>query len=127
MKTETAGSANHATHTAGPWEVSSGEINARYIRGIGDVVLIRRNGENDNRYVAFASIDAMGDEWPHPVKTTREEQRANARLIASAPDLLAALKAILAHPRTDNRSIVFMPGDVALAEAAIAKATRATP
>jgi len=37
------------------------------------------------------------------------EQRANAHLIASAPDLYEALKGILlvAHPENDNSSMVF--------------------
>jgi len=47
------------------------------------------------------------------------------RLHAAAADLLDALRAILDHPRTDDRgTIVFMPHEVAAGRAAIAKATK---
>lgn len=53
----------------------------------------------------------------------REEWEANANLMAAAPEMLEALKAILSHPRsTDNNCVVFMPHEIAKARAAIAKA-----
>lgn len=76
-------------HTPGPW-ITSGEINARYLRGIGDVILVRRNSQNDDRYLAMVSLDAMGDGYT--VSTSIAEREANARLIAAAPDLYDAIR-----------------------------------
>ena len=55
-------------------------------------------GSDGGRYSAFAPVEA-GPQWPASL--------ANARLIAAAPDLLAACKAIELHiasdhPVTDN-------------------------
>jgi hypothetical protein len=80
-----------------------------------------------------AGSKAIATVWTHqPVSVANDKGRgyhdlqdpegiANARLISAAPDLLAALKAILAHPRTGDRCVVFMPDEVAQAQAAIAK------
>lgn len=105
-----------AGHTRGPWYVS-GSINARYIVGIGDVYLIRRNETDDNRYVAFTLLDAM--EFGSPVKTTAREQEANARLIAAAPDLLEALQGFMEADGHDD----FEESQWAKARAAIHRAT----
>lgn len=52
------------------------------------------------------------------------ETEANARLIAAAPDLLAALKAALRHWHADGRNFYKTePAWLAQARAAIAKAT----
>ena len=69
--------------------------------------------------------DAAGypnDGWCVCSELIGPDAAANARLVAAAPELLAALEDILVHPRTDDRSIVFMPSSVAKARAAIAKA-----
>jgi hypothetical protein len=51
---------------------------------------------------------------------TRECQEANARLIAAAPDLLAALQAIMGDPDAVDHILHL---DAVAADAAIAKAT----
>lgn len=55
---------------------------------------------------------------------TRECQEANARLIAAAPDLLAALQAIMGDPDAVDHILHL---DAVAADAAIAKATGGQP
>lgn len=62
-------------HTPGPWEVFD-EINVRAVNGI-------------NRYICTCSGNA----------------RANAHLIAAAPDLLAALEAVVEDFGSHNLSV----------------------
>lgn len=64
------------THTPGPWTVSEEANKSVAIYGRGPVV----SG-------VIATVDCG---WCH--KDQQDEQRANARLIASSPDLLEALK-----------------------------------
>ena len=81
-----------AEMTDGPWH-GSGDVDARFIVGIGDLLLIRRNSGNDNRYVALTCFDAMGESWP--VRTSLAERTANAAVIALAdklPDLVLLLQ-----------------------------------
>ena len=66
-------------HTPGPWERES--LPGEYDTGI------RAHGENVSGYVAF-----LNTRWEH--KQQQQEQEANARLIAAAPDLLEACKAL---------------------------------
>lgn len=70
-------------HTPGPWTVDEslclGAIN------------------NGKRHIAMANLYNSPDE---NFRVDREQQLANAQLIAAAPDLLAALKAIL--PMAEN-------------------------
>lgn len=70
-----------AKHTPGPWKAClNGECECGYVFGDGgDVYVARALGPGD-------------EEDPRP---TREMQKANARLIAAAPDLLAAAEAAL--------------------------------
>ena len=82
-------------HTPGPWRV--------------DYMTVLAGTKN---LVAECASMAVGE----------SESKANARLIAAAPEMLEALKTILAHPRTNDKSVVFMPDEVAKARAAIAKA-----
>lgn len=60
--------------------------------------------------------------------TTHETACANARLIAAAPELLAALQRLLDMPREQDMEthihITCMPSDIEQARAAIAKATQ---
>lgn len=64
-----------ATHTPGPWGCADTSYHAH------DYRLSRPNGEH-------LPVNAPYND--------HSEQRANARLIAAAPDLLAALEAVLA-------------------------------
>lgn len=97
-----------AQHTPGPWSFSSkGGSNGTVLSG--DFVIAR-----------CQRID--GDEW-------KQQSRANARLIAAAPELLEALNELLA--RSENfhaANVAFKDFDAARcamekARAAIAKAT----
>ena len=88
-----------ARHTEGPWELDDSE--KYYRRGA-----IRRNG----MVVAF-----MNDNW-QPI--TAEERLANARLIAAAPDMLEALREMVAGRENDVTSQLLEN-----ARAVIAKAT----
>lgn len=72
---------SHSRHTAGPWRIDRPSE-------IGGCLDVR------SRHFCIASIHAgMDDSWPH-----RNTQRdANARLIAAAPDLLAACIKVVEH------------------------------
>lgn len=74
-------------HTPGPWSVHQLTGSA-----FGDVG-IRAEGKVVAGYVAL-----MNTRWPHAGQ--QEEQRANAKLIAAAPELLTALDELLAAELT---------------------------
>ena len=99
-----------AEHTPGPWGIIGEEDLPKY----DDLVVIAFDvsapgefppslyicniGSDGGRYMSLAPVEA-GPQWPVSL--------ANARLIAAAPDLLAACKAIEPHiasdhPVTDN-------------------------
>jgi len=67
-----ASSGNATAHTPGPWHVTRGH-QTNLVRGV--------FGNNGNCVVRFNGI----------ASPTKPEGQANARLIAAAPDLLAAL------------------------------------
>lgn len=69
--------------------------------------------------VTFKGKAKRGQAWNAP----DAEGMANARLIAAAPDLLDALKALMPEGWGDDDTMDHMPG-IKLARAAIAKATR---
>lgn len=81
-----------ATHTPGPWEAG----NSRIFSQLHEIAEVKRPATRGNDYAAS-------------VRAT-DEQEANMRLIAAAPDLLEACKDVLAI------------WDRARLEAAIAKA-----
>ncbi len=70
-------------YTTGPWTVDESYINGSINAG--------------KRHVALANFYNCHDE---EMRVTRDQQKANMQLIAAAPDLLAALKAIL--PMAEN-------------------------
>jgi hypothetical protein len=76
-----------APHSRGPWTLQP--LTGSTSGNIG----VRASGEHVSGYVAF--VDTR---WPHPEQ--QEEQIANARLIAAAPDLLNALQMIANFPIT---------------------------
>lgn len=84
-------------HTPGPWEP--------------DFFTTRVQTQKDGHIVAEIKPEDFA---------AREEQMCNARLIAAAPELLAALQLIAAEP-CDHGPQEFCPREVA--RAAIAKAT----
>ena len=95
-------------HTPGPWELVSRGWNGQFIYGIDE----RAKGR---RFIAEVDLNYDGAE-------------ANARLIAAAPELLAALRLMLAGTQEDCGKIC-MPSENAVrsAFAAIAKATGEQP
>lgn len=107
------------TFTPGPWKAGRADMativdgfDSKWIYGPGEV--------EDCRYIAVAS--GRECEWP--------EVMANAHLIASAPDLYAALTALalLAYAPTDARVWNRTLGDIRQqVEAALAKAEGRTP
>jgi hypothetical protein len=67
-------------HTPGPWEVESGE--AVYVL--------------DKEYGRVCTVNWLRGPFGSFGRRTDAEGHANARLIAAAPDLLAALRALVA-------------------------------
>lgn len=75
-------------HTPGPW----GFCNADHFETRGDIsISVIRGGFADGMLIAIVKDKGM-----------RGTQIANARLIAAAPDLLAALKTAIEYIRTDK-------------------------
>ena len=97
------------THTPGPWRHEN--YSARQ-----DYDIVGPNGED----LAFVNpTDGGDDPIVYPVE-------ANARLIAAAPDLLEALKAVVSV--ADRKTIEFDLAHAAIAKAtALFKATRESP
>ena len=90
-----------ATHTHGPWEAHNCEVTTQQING--------------RSYRRIAAIQDYG------VGSLKDIDEANAKLIAAAPELLAALQNILRVQSRD--SIPFPLIALEKARAAIAKAT----
>jgi hypothetical protein len=92
-------------HTPGPWTIRYGmNIMGPDVRFPGNERLVANAGGHSNNVHSEA---------------VRLENEANARLIAAAPDLLEALKALREWHRTEYQSD---PKTDAKADAAIAKA-----
>ncbi len=99
------GSVVSVPHTPGPWGVSSGFVVC----------------ESSEARVVANCIPLTGVE---ALMIEPEVARANARLIAAAPDLLAALKAVVL--RTNVGNAVFVALSEERAEAALAAIAKAT-
>ena len=97
-----------AKHTPGPWSLSDSFDRVE-----------RRVKHGDNPPLVWGI--ASGINSAHPDYMPRAEQIANARLIAAAPDLLAALYSIATDPSAIYSGANAHIGDIA--RAAIAKAT----
>lgn len=65
-------------HTPAPWQTDRNSVHT------GSIAIIHHCLDND-------WVDVWSEKWPE----TEEEQEANARLIASAPDLLEALQGLV--------------------------------
>lgn len=96
-------------HTRGPWEVHS--FDGQELNVIPDP-----DSGHPDTYLGVCTINT----WPGERSTRRNE--ANARLIAAAPDLLAAVWALVEHfERVDGDER--HKAVIAIGTAAIAKAT----
>lgn len=101
-------------HTPGPWE---GQAERSGPNSWNEGVFARIEG----RGKLIARFDASYEEYPEKL----EEVQANVRLMAAAPDLLHALREVIAGVR-DIRGIDvegYRPVEFAIARAAILKAT----
>jgi hypothetical protein len=100
------------THTPGPWKISQVE-NAI-------------TGEPLEKW-SVAEANPPNKHEPHGIISRNDGYLtlADARLIAAAPDMLAALQDLIAYE--DDEEGFFLSGDANKARAAIAKATGAAP
>ena len=108
-------------HTPGPWRAETNRSPLTITREL-DHLPAAQGGHRQFRDIAEVYVEDKGDGAP--------EDYANARLIASAPDLLAILRRILAaHDSKNNGAVmgeaVLCPMFADIARAAIAKATGA--
>ena len=94
-----------AKHTPGPWVVRTIDQSLATVE------------TQDGEYIICAAAQLRGDDW----KTEHAERKANARLIAAAPELLEALQFVMTASG-EQLSTAFEQ-----AQAAIAKATGEQP
>lgn len=100
-------------HTPGPWELTTVEPGAEWHVSAPDMRC--RAGS----WTSLAVVYGQEDEWEEDM---REEGRANSRLVAAAPDLLAALQGFLDY-HSGHAPDPEITARVVDAEKAIAKAT----
>ncbi len=102
-------------HTPGPWQVLPEEMGKNYLRVRGTVLGLR-----------YKIADVRNPDYEDVTRADAELTHANARLIASAPELLEALIRLEAELVEDKYGECYEPSpfeNLALARAAIAKAT----
>ena len=100
-------------HTQGPWQVMPEEEGVPYIRIRGTVLGGRYKVAN----VHMETYEGAGEVWNEKAK---RESRANARLICSAPEMLAALGDCLGNINPERGYADELEATI---RAAIAKAT----
>ena len=98
-----------AKHTPGPWTAEERD----------ERILIWSDGSHD--YLAALSLDADGAD-EEVADAYADERQANARLIAAAPDLLAACEAALRVCNLSGTGERDRRAAIAKLEAAVAKA-----
>jgi len=103
---------SEAKHTSGPWNVHGTNETGTLIASDA--------AEHENITASIAVAQPRGEEW------TKEEE-ANARLIAAAPELLAALESVCNWADMFRDSLAYESGrsQIDAARAAIQKATGA--
>lgn len=94
----------HATHTPGPWTVRSGSV-------------VKYDNSRPSGEIPIASMDRESGNGTAPA-----ERDDNARLIAAAPELLAACQVAIAMMEGDNLDEKF-DGEAEVIRDAIARAT----
>lgn len=97
-----------AKHTPGPWFITGGEM-TKYVEA--------RIGNRLLQEVAAVGPTVADDGYG-------DQQQANARLIAAAPELLEALQAVLADVQDIDNDSCLSLGVGRKVQAAIAKATQ---
>ncbi len=115
MKTKTNACAGGlAQHTPGPWKLDGLTVKGPPRKWPGQ----------DPHYVQCAAAEIVAHVPSQPgcyQEYPLDIAKANARLIAAAPDLLAALKFVLPSIRRANKEDSDWCGDLSKVEAAIAK------
>ena len=100
----------NAKHTPGPWVVRTIDQSLATVE------------TQDGEYIICNAAQLRGDDW----KTEHAERKANARLIAAAPELLDALQSIAECCNEDRTARDYASRQTeirGIARAAIAKAT----
>ena len=105
--------------TPGPWGISGQLITSP------PLAVANPKVEPYSKAIASAAWDFDGDRGATEYRTKWPEAEANLRLIAAAPDLLAALLEIHDLHTDDDGDRIIPPGFLDNARAAIAKATGA--
>lgn len=98
-------------HTPGPWELTRGD-------GYTVVAGIDQYGDRHEIATSYNTHPQEGN----PVEEWHPPQEANVRLIAAAPDMLAALKALVADIAACQTAALPGGSTCRRAESAIAKA-----
>lgn len=130
-------SACQGKHTPGPWSVcGNGECSCKTIMCADHPIAVVTHGEWGDDYPAIrlvgtSSLDQKAEAYMEQItygEIGEELARANALLIAAAPDLLATLKALVFHFTDDGQSCGRPELEVfSKARAAIAKAENGDP
>ena len=99
-------------HTPGPWVVRTIDQSLATVE------------TQDGEYIICNAAQLRGDDW----KTEHAERKANARLIAAAPELLAALQRLVSviEKQVASPHLAERASPLAQAKAAIEKATGET-
>jgi hypothetical protein len=105
------------THTPGPWEIDRNQGDDEF-RHCG-ITTVAKNDHGGHETIATVSMTPPWDVETYDWCILPENAEANARLIAAAPEMLAALKGI--SSRWDDEDAW------EAVEAAIAKATGGEP